>query len=115
VGATVGVWSEPDDDSIAAVTTDTVSPDRRPDMHALVHGIDRNHPHYLHRHLPWFGVESSPEHGGLGTQLMSFCLAVVDASHRPAYLESPNPAMSRSTSDTGSSSRERWARAHVRP
>ena len=28
---------------------------------------------------------------GLGGQLMEHCLRIVDASHRPAYLEAPNP------------------------
>lgn len=41
--------------------------------------------------LKWFGVDAALQGRGLGGQLMKACLGVVDASHLPAYLETPNP------------------------
>ena len=49
------------------------------------------HPKYPHWYLPWFGVASALQGKGIGGELMKACLAVVDTSHLPAYLETPNP------------------------
>ena len=45
----------------------------------------------LHWYLPWFAVDAALQGRGLGNQLMKPCLQIVDASHLPAYLETPNP------------------------
>ncbi len=91
----VALWlppsTEPDDDDISSVLAETVPPGKVLDMSSLVNSIDEVHPTYPHWYLPWLGVAPSFQERGLGSTLMEYCLAVVDASHHPAYLESPNP------------------------
>ena len=53
--------------------------------------MDTAHPSYPHWYLPWFAVDTALQGRGLGSQLMKPCLQIVDASHLPAYLETPNP------------------------
>ena len=91
----VALWlppgAEPDGDAIIAVLTETVSPDKHDDTFAVVEQMDAAHPTYPHWYLPWFGVDSVLQGRGLGGELMEQCLQIVDASHVPAYLETPNP------------------------
>jgi GNAT superfamily N-acetyltransferase len=91
----VALWlppgAEPDGDAIIAVLTETVSPDKRDDTFAVVEQMDAAHPTYPHWYLPWFGVDSVLQARGLGSELMEHCLEIVDTSHLPAYLETPNP------------------------
>jgi hypothetical protein len=49
------------------------------------------HSTYQHWYLPWFGVGPAGQGRQLGTSLMTSCLVIVDRSHLPAYLETPNP------------------------
>jgi ribosomal protein S18 acetylase RimI-like enzyme len=53
--------------------------------------MDAAHPDYQHWYLPWFAVDAALQDRGLGSQLMKPCLQIVDATHLPAYLETPNP------------------------
>jgi GNAT superfamily N-acetyltransferase len=53
--------------------------------------MDAAHPKYPHWYLPWLGVERTRQGTGLGGELLKQCLAVVDADHLPAFLETPNP------------------------
>jgi len=91
----VALWlppgAEPDGDAIISVLTETVSPDKHDDTFAVIEQIDAAHPTYPHWYLPWFGVDSVLQGRGLGGELMEHCLEIVDASHVPAYLETPNP------------------------
>jgi GNAT superfamily N-acetyltransferase len=91
----VALWlppgAEPDADAILTVLTETVSPGKHDDTLAVAEHIDVAHPTYPHWYLPWFGVDSVLQARGLGTELMVQCLEIVDASHMPAYLETPNP------------------------
>jgi ribosomal protein S18 acetylase RimI-like enzyme len=93
--AAVAVWlppdTEPDADTIATVLTDSVSREKHGDMFSVLDQMDAAHPKYPHWYLPWFGVQTGRQGRGLGGQLMSHCLEIVDASHLPAYLETPNP------------------------
>jgi len=93
--AAVAMWlppdTEPDADAIATVLTHSVSPEKHGDTFSVLDQMDAAHPEYLHWYLPWFGVETGRQGRGLGGQLMSHCLEIVDASHLPAYLETPNP------------------------
>jgi ribosomal protein S18 acetylase RimI-like enzyme len=93
--AAVALWlppgTEPDGDIIAKVLTESVSPKKHRDMFSVLEQMDVAHPKYLHWYLPWFGVHAATQGRGLGSQLLMACLAVVDASHLPAYLETPNP------------------------
>jgi len=82
---------DPDGEAIAAVLTETVSPDKHPDLQLLADEIARFPPDYPHWYLAWFGVEPATQGVGVGSRLMELCLKFVDADHRPAYLESSNP------------------------
>jgi GNAT superfamily N-acetyltransferase len=44
-----------------------------------------------HWYLPRFSVDAAQQGRGLGGQLLKACLTVVDTSHVPSYLETPNP------------------------
>jgi ribosomal protein S18 acetylase RimI-like enzyme len=61
------------------------------DLFAVLGQMAKAHPSYPYWYLPWFGVDASRQGSGLGGQLLANCLAVVDAAHLPAYLESTNP------------------------
>jgi len=82
---------EPDGEAIARVLAETTSPDRHDDAFATLEQMDAGHPSQPHWYLPWFGVDRELQGRGLGSELMRRCLETVDASGRPAYLETPNP------------------------
>jgi len=91
----VALWlppgAEPDDDAIISVLTETVALDKLDDTLAVAEQMGAAHPTFPHWYLPWFGVDSGHQSRGLGGELMEHCLAIVDESHVPAYLETPNP------------------------
>ncbi len=91
----VALWlppgSEPDGDAITTVLIASVSPGQHGDMLAVLDQMGVAHPTYPHWYLPWFGVDAALQGRGLGGQLMKHCLGIVDETHLPAYLETPNP------------------------
>jgi len=91
----VALWlppgAEPDGDAIGAVLEATVSPSKHGDTFAVLEQMEDAHPTYPHWYLPWFGVDSVLQGRGLGGELLEQCLEIVDESHLPAYLETPNP------------------------
>lgn len=91
----VALWlppgAEPDGDTITTVLTESVAPDKHGDMFSILEQMGAAHPKYPHWYLPWFGVDAALQGRGLGGQLMKACLEVVDLSHLPTYLETPNP------------------------
>ena len=91
----VALWlppdAEPDGDAIGTVLMETVSSGKHGDTFAVLEQMDAAHPTYPHWYLPWFGVDAALQGGGLGGELIDHCLEIVDASHLPAYLETPNP------------------------
>jgi GNAT superfamily N-acetyltransferase len=93
--AAVALWlppgTEPDGELIVNVLTDSVSTSQHDDLFAVLEAMDAAHPRYPHWYLPWFGVDAGMQGTGLGSQLMQACLQVIDASHLPVYLETPNP------------------------
>ena len=93
--AAVALWlppgTEPDGDAIAKVLTDSVSPELHRELFSVLDQMGSAHPKHAHWYLPWFGVEAGQQGRGLGGQLMTHCLQIIDASHLPAYLETPNP------------------------
>jgi GNAT superfamily N-acetyltransferase len=91
----VALWlppdAEPDGERIISVLVHSVSPSQHEDLFAVLEAMDTAHPRYPHWYLPWFGVHTSMQGAGLGSQLMKACLQVIDASQLPVYLETPNP------------------------
>jgi ribosomal protein S18 acetylase RimI-like enzyme len=91
----IALWlppgTEPDGDIITSVLTESVSPEKHGDTFSVLQQMNVAHPTFPHWYLPWFGVDAAQQGRGLGGQLMKACLTVVDASHPPAYLETPNP------------------------
>jgi GNAT superfamily N-acetyltransferase len=93
--SSVALWlpprAEPDGDAIVAVLTESVAIDKHEDLFSTLEQMDATHPTYPHWYLPWFGVDPALQGHGVGSVLMTRCLAIVDEDHLPAYLESPNP------------------------
>lgn len=91
----VGLWlppgAEPDGGAITTVLTESVASDKHGDAFSVLEQMGAAHPNYPYWYLPWFGVDAALQGRGLGGQLMKACLEVVDASHLPAYLQTPNP------------------------
>jgi ribosomal protein S18 acetylase RimI-like enzyme len=91
----IALWlppgTEPDGDIMTSVLTESVSPEKLGDTFSVLQQMNVAHPTFPHWYLPWFGVDTAQQGRGLGGQLMNACLMVVDASHLPAYLETPNP------------------------
>jgi ribosomal protein S18 acetylase RimI-like enzyme len=91
----VALWlapgSEADGEAIINVLSEGVSPEKHQDSFAVLEQMDQRHPEYPHWYLPWLGVNRSMQGAGLGSELLNRCLAMVDESHLPAYLETPNP------------------------
>jgi GNAT superfamily N-acetyltransferase len=80
-----------DETAIAAVLTDAVDPEQHEDMFSVLEQMDRAHPTFEHWYLPWLGVVPDGQGSGLGGRLLEHGLGIVDQSHLPAYLETPNP------------------------
>jgi ribosomal protein S18 acetylase RimI-like enzyme len=93
--AGVAVWLPPhvdvDGDAVVQVLAETVAPEKLDDTFAVLGQMDDAHPKFPHWYLPWFGVDAAVQARGLGGELMTHCLRVVDNDHLPAYLDSPNP------------------------
>jgi GNAT superfamily N-acetyltransferase len=91
----VALWlapgSEPDGEAIIDSLSEGVSPEKHQDSFAVLEQMDQSHPQYPHWYLPWLGVNRPMQGGGLGGALLEHCLAMVDESHLPTYLETPNP------------------------
>lgn len=91
----VALWLGPgvtaDEAAIVAVLTEAVAPEKHDDMFSVLELMDRAHPEFAHWYLPWLGVELGAQGCGLGGLLLEHGLRMVDESHLPAYLETPNP------------------------
>jgi ribosomal protein S18 acetylase RimI-like enzyme len=89
------LWMAPGVDpggaELLALFDATIEPTRLPDLRGVLDLMDEHHPTAEHWYLPWFGVDTWEQGRGLGSVLMSACLAVVDQDHLPAYLDSTNP------------------------
>jgi ribosomal protein S18 acetylase RimI-like enzyme len=91
----VAIWIAPrayaDADAIVAVLSESVDAGKRADAFSVLEQMDAAHPKEPHWYLPWLGVDSARQGAGLGAELLSQCLARVDADRLPAFLETPNP------------------------
>jgi ribosomal protein S18 acetylase RimI-like enzyme len=93
--AAVAVWlepdSEPDGTAIETILSENVAPSQHEDMFAVLEQMEQEHPTFAHWYLPWLGVRQGSQGEGLGSRLLEHGLAIVDESHLPAFLETPNP------------------------
>ncbi len=86
-----GPGRQPDGEAVVQVLIETTPEGVRVDAFATLEQMAEGHPKEPHWYLPWFGVDRTVQGRGLGTHLMRHCLAIVDESELPAYLETPNP------------------------
>jgi GNAT superfamily N-acetyltransferase len=91
----VALWlepdSEPDGAAIETILSENVAPGQHEDMFSVLEQMEQEHPTFAHWYLPWLGVRQGSQGEGLGSQLLAHGLAIVDESHLPAFLETPNP------------------------
>ena len=102
-GAAAAVWIPPG----GAELTDEEDAAVEPLLRSLVgswtdtvleglHGFDAAHPsEQPHYYLSLLGTRDDRRGEGIGMALLNECLAVIDAEHAPAYLESSNPLNNR--------------------
>jgi ribosomal protein S18 acetylase RimI-like enzyme len=91
----VALWLPPgverDADMIVSVLSENVSPEKHGDVFSVLEQMDEAHPNHSHWYLSWLGVERAQQGLGLGGRLLKHCLTIIDESHLPAYLRTPNP------------------------
>ncbi len=89
------VWLSPDSeldgDEIVSHFEATVAPEKHDDLFAVIGQMDAGHPQDPHWYLAWLGVDGAMQGRGLGDELMTRCLEVVDKDHVPAHLDNTNP------------------------
>ena len=81
----------PDEDTLAAILQETVAPERRAEVSAVLERMGSYHPSEPHWYLPLIGVDPVHQHRGHGSALLRHALRRCDDQHAPAYLESSNP------------------------
>jgi ribosomal protein S18 acetylase RimI-like enzyme len=93
-GHAVALWlppgTDPDVESIVDLLAASLAPDKHEATFEVLGQMAAAHPPQPHWYLPWLAVEAGGQAQGLGGRLLSTCLAAVDATHQPAYLETPN-------------------------
>ncbi len=91
----VAMWLPPgaqqDGEAIVELLTASVPRNKHEDMYLALEQMDAAHPRFPHWYLPWLGVDPSVQGQGLGSRLLRHCLAFIDETRQPAYLETPNP------------------------
>lgn len=81
----------PDEPALMRLIEESVAPNRRETLAAVIEDMIRYHPQEPHWYLPFIGVEPAHQGHGLGALLLQPILAQCDAKGLPAYLESTNP------------------------
>jgi ribosomal protein S18 acetylase RimI-like enzyme len=82
----------PDQETMAAITQQSVPPERHAEVFAVFERMAAYHPHEPHWYLPLIGVDPTRQRNGGGSALLRYALARCDRERLPAYLESSNPA-----------------------
>ena len=80
-----------DEEALAEITQNTVSPSIRDDMVAVFEQMAKYHPHEPHWFLPFIAVDPAHQGKGHGDALMTYALERCDRDRASAYLESSNP------------------------
>jgi ribosomal protein S18 acetylase RimI-like enzyme len=82
---------EPDENAVVGVLSESVAEEKHEEMFAVLGQLGEAHPVDPHWYLPWLAVEPDRQSAGSGGRLLAHCLAIVDESGLPAFLETPNP------------------------
>ncbi|MEP3421385.1 MAG: GNAT family N-acetyltransferase [Erythrobacter sp.] len=82
---------DPDTETILGIMGVSVDPARMEEIGGFFGQLGDYHPEYPCWYLPMIGADPAHVGKGLGAALMKHALAIVDAAHLPAYLESSNP------------------------
>jgi ribosomal protein S18 acetylase RimI-like enzyme len=82
----------PDGDALEALTLETLAEPALSEVGAIMEQIGAAHPEGPHWHLALIGVDPTYQGRGIGSTLLRYALARIDAERLPAYLESSNPA-----------------------
>jgi ribosomal protein S18 acetylase RimI-like enzyme len=81
----------PDDEAMAALMVETISPTMAEDGGRLMEQMGAFHPKEPHWYLPIIGIDPAHQGKGLGGRLLAHQLAICDRDGALAYLESSNP------------------------
>jgi ribosomal protein S18 acetylase RimI-like enzyme len=81
----------PDDETLTARFEATVDSGLLPELEDMFEQMATFHPTEPHWYLPMIGVETHRQGSGVGSRLLEYSLARVDAERLPAYLESSSP------------------------
>lgn len=91
----VALWFGPgagsDDAALVRVIKESVAPEKRAVLTAVLEAMAGYHPQQPHWYLPIVGVDPALQGRGLGASLLRPVLAECDRARLPAYLESTNP------------------------
>jgi len=82
----------PDDEALEKLMKETVAEPARSECGSILEQMGAAHPKDAHWHLAFIGVDPAQHGRGIGAALLRHTLALVDAQHLHAYLESSNPA-----------------------
>jgi ribosomal protein S18 acetylase RimI-like enzyme len=99
-GGATSIWIPPDGTEMSAEQEDRLDElvaenlgSTADDFHELMARFDAAHPRKEpHYYLSLLGTHPEHRGRGIGMWLLAHDLAIIDAEHRPAYLESSNPA-----------------------
>jgi ribosomal protein S18 acetylase RimI-like enzyme len=81
---------QPDEEQVGGVLHESVTPDRLPEVFAVLEHMGHFHPEEPHWYLPLIGVDPGLQHQGYGSALLRHALDRCDREGLPAYLESTN-------------------------
>ena len=89
------LWLAPgvssDEQTLMNLIDESVAPERRADLAAVIEAMVHHHPEEPHWYLPFIGVDPARQGNGSGSALLRSVIAKCDAACLPAYLESTSP------------------------
>jgi len=94
----IAMWCEPGVEELGSADIDQIGPmlfdmlgEQAVVVAELLGRFDANHPTDPHFYLGFVATHQDHRGQGLGVSLLEHNLALIDATHMPAYLESSNP------------------------